>query len=190
MRYGYGRVSTKGQEKNGNSLTDQRNLLLAEGCDEIIEEAYTGGKMERPKFTKLLKKLKSGDTLVVTKLDRFARTTQEGLEVVQQLKDRGVKVHILNMGLIEDTPTGDLILTIMLAFAQFEKACIVERTQAGKAIAKEKEGFTEGRPRKKIPENFGEYVKKYEDGEISIQAACREMGVARAHWYRWREAMV
>lgn len=185
-RYGYGRVSTKGQEKNGNSLTDQKNLLEAEGCDEIVLEAYTGGTTDRPKFTKLLAKLKSGDTLVVPKLDRFARTTQEGLEVVQELKARGVKVHILNMGLIEDTPTGDLILTIMLAFAQFEKACIIERTQSGKAIAKETNpDFQEGRPRRELPEDFWDYVARNERGEITVQAACKEMGIARAHWYRW-----
>ena len=189
-RYGYGRVSSKGQEKNGNSLEDQERQLLEAGCDEenIILEAYTGTKMERPKFTKLLEKLQAGDTLVVCKLDRFARTAREGLEVVEDLMARGVSVHILNMGLIEDTPMGRVILTVMLAFAQFERDSIVERTSAGKALAKEKEDYREGRPRVEIPENFMEYVAKNKAGEISVSAACKEMGVARAHWYRWKEA--
>ena len=91
MRYGYGRVSTKGQEQNGNSLEDQRVKLEQAGCDEIILEAYTGTKMDRPKFTKVLEKLEAGDTLVVCKLDRFARTAREGLEVVETLMERGVK---------------------------------------------------------------------------------------------------
>ena len=104
MRYGYGRVSTKGQERDGNSLENQVKDLKAAGCDKIITEAYTGTKMDRPKFTKLLTQLKAGDTLVVCKLDRFARTAREGLEVVEDLMARGVSVHILNMGLIEDTP--------------------------------------------------------------------------------------
>jgi DNA invertase Pin-like site-specific DNA recombinase len=188
-RYGYGRVSSKGQEKNGNSLEDQERQLLDAGCDEenIVLEAYTGTKMERPKFTKLLEKLQAGDTLVVCKLDRFARTAREGLEVVEDLMERGVKVHILNMGLIEDSPMGRVILTVMLAFAQFERDSIVERTSAGKALAKEKEDYREGRPRTEIPINFKEYLAKHEAGEISISQACKEMGVARAHWYRWKE---
>lgn len=188
-RYGYGRVSTKGQEANGNSLDDQKRQLEEAGCDEIVLEAYTGTKMERPKFTALLDKLEVGDTLIVCKLDRFARTAREGLEVVEDLMERGVKVHILNMGLIEDTPMGRVILTVMLAFAQFERDSIVERTSAGKAMAKEKEGYREGRPRLEIPANFMDYVAKNEAGEISIAAACKEMGVARAHWYRWRSAL-
>lgn len=188
-RWGYSRVSTKGQQKNGNSLEDQRRKLEDAGCDEIISEAYTGTKTDRPEFTKLMEKLEPGDTLVVCKLDRFARTAKEGLEIVEMLMERGVKVHILNMGLIEDTPMGNLILTVMLAFAQFERDVIVERTQDGKAIAKESEDFKEGRPRREIPENFEEYVRRNEAGEISISAACKEMGVARAHWYRWKEAV-
>lgn len=188
-RYGYGRVSTKGQEKNGNSLEDQKNKLTEAGCDEIVLEAYTGTKMDRPKFTKLLEKLEPGDTLIVCKLDRFARTAKEGLEVVESLMARGVKVHILNMGLIEDTPMGNMILTVMLAFAQFERDSIVERTQSGKAVAKEREDYKEGRPRTEIPENFEDYVKRNAAGEISIAAACREMDIARPHWYRWIKAL-
>ena len=188
-RKGYGRVSSKGQEQNGNSLADQERQLKEAGCDEIILETYTGTKMDRPKFTKLLETLQPGDTLVVCKLDRFARTAREGLEVVEDLMNRGVKVHILNMGLIEDTPMGRVILTVMLAFAQFERDSIVERTQAGKALAKEKEDYREGRPRTEIPVNFKEYLAKQEAGEISISQACKEMGVARAHWYRWKEQM-
>ena len=185
-RKGYGRVSSKGQEQ-GNSLDDQERQLKEAGCDEIILETYTGTKMDRPKFTKLLESLQPGDTLVVCKLDRFARTAREGLEVVEDLMNRGIKVHILNMGLIEDTPMGRVILTVMLAFAQFERDSIVERTSAGKALAKEKEDYREGRPRTEIPINFKEYLAKQEAGEISISQACKEMGVARAHWYRWKE---
>ena len=188
-RYGYGRVSSKGQEKNGNSLDDQEAKLKEAGCDEIILETHTGTKMGRPKFTKLLSKLEAGDTLIVCKLDRFARTAREGLEVVEDLMERGINVHILNMGLIEDTPMGRVILTVMLAFAQFERDTIVERTSSGKALAKEKPDFREGRPRVEIPDNFEEYLAKHAAGEISISAACEEMGVARAHWYRWKEKL-
>ena len=104
--------------------------------------------MERPQFQQLLKKLQPGDTLVVTKLDRFARTAIDGVATVRDLFDRGIRVHILNMGLVENTLTGNLILTVMLAFAEYERGMIVERTQTGKAVARQDPNFREGRPKK------------------------------------------
>ena len=148
MIYGYARVSTATQGRDGNSLEDQTNALQQYGCQEIITEAYSGKTMERPEFQKLLSRLQSGDTLVVTKLDRFARTAIEGVQTVRTLFDRGIRVHILNMGLIENTLTGNLILTVMLAFAEYERGMIVERTQTGKAVARQNPGFCEGRPKK------------------------------------------
>ena len=88
--------------------------------------------------------------LVVTKLDRFARTAIQGVQTVRELFDRGVKVHILNMGLVENTLTGNLILTVMLAFAEYERGMIVERTQTGKNVARMNPDFKDGRPRKFI----------------------------------------
>ena len=148
MVYGYARVSTVAQSKDGNSLEDQVAALKNYGCQEIITEAFTGKTMERPKFQALLEQLQDGDTLVVCKLDRFARTAIEGVETVRTLFERGVRVNILNMGMIENTLTGNLILTILLAFAEFERGQIVERTQAGKAIARQRSDFREGRPKK------------------------------------------
>lgn len=95
-----------------------------------------------------MSQLKEGDTLVITKLDRFARSAKDAIEVIEKLFDNGVRVHILNIGIVEDTPTGRLIFNIMSAFAQFERDMIVERTQEGKAIAKQKPDFREGRPKK------------------------------------------
>lgn len=146
MIYGYARVSTKGQATNGNSLEEQEAALREQGCKEIVVEQYTGTKTDRPKFSALLERLEQGDTLKVTKLDRFARNTEDGGQVIKDLLARGVAVHILNMGLIDDTPTGKLIMHVLLAFAEFERDMIVERTQAGKAVAKTKAGFKEGRP--------------------------------------------
>lgn len=148
MKYGYARVSTKGQAMSGNSLEDQVKKLKDEGCEVTYQESFTGTKKDRPKFTEVLSKLNDGDTLVVTKLDRFARSTVDGIQTVKELFERGVKVHILNMGLVEDTPTGRLIFNIMSSFAEFERDMIVERTQEGKAIAKQREDYREGRPNK------------------------------------------
>lgn len=148
MIYGYARVSTAGQSKDGNSLEDQTRALKAYGCQEIVTEAFTGKSMERPAFSALFQKMQEGDTLVVTKLDRFARTAIDGVSAVRELFNRGVRVHILNLGLIENTLTGNLILTVMLAFAEYERGMIVERTQTGKVVARQDPNFREGRPKK------------------------------------------
>lgn len=153
MDYGYVRVSTRGQV-DGNSIEDQTTTIMKEYPNaEIVIESYSGAK-HRPLFKKLLDKCNEGDRLIVTKLDRFCRSTKEGLEYIDALKKKGVKIHILNMGLIEATPMGDLIVTCLLAFAQFERAQIIERTQSGKAIARKNPSFREGRPKKYTPEQI------------------------------------
>ncbi|KHE72316.1 recombinase family protein [Halobacillus sp. BBL2006] len=143
MRYGYARVSTTAQD-----LEVQIQALQAEGCEIIYKEKFTGTKTDRTEFNKVLEELQAGDTLVVTKLDRFARSALEGIQTVKALFERGVKVHILNMGLVENSPTGRLIFNILSSFAEFERDMIVERTQEGKALAKQRVDFREGRPRK------------------------------------------
>lgn len=148
MIYGYARVSTVSQKRDGNSLEEQVAALEKYGCQKIVKEAFSGKTMERPAFRELLELLQEGDTLVVCKLDRFARTAIEGVQTVRDLFNRGIRVHILNMGLIENTLTGNLILTVMLAFAEYERGMIVERTQTGKAVAKQDPNFRDGRPKK------------------------------------------
>jgi len=150
MVYGYCRVSTSRQAKDGNSLEAQESALRASGATEIYADSFTGTKMNRPQFKLLLSKLASGDTLVVTKLDRIARTAQEGYKTVLDLIDNGIIVHVLNVGVLDNSTTGKLILQIMLAFAEFERDMIVERTQEGKSIAKLNANYHEGRPRKYI----------------------------------------
>ena len=148
MIYGYARVSTKGQAKDGNSLEAQENALRLAGATEIYADAFTGTKTHRPELDKLMAVMQAGDTMVVTKLDRIARSATQGIELIQKLLDRGIVVHVLNMGLMDNTPTGKLIRNVMLAFAEFERDMIVERTQEGKAIAKQNPDFREGRPKK------------------------------------------
>src|SRR5690625_6056967 len=104
MKYGYARVSTVEQ-----NLQSQIEQLEAEGCTKIYKDKFTGTKKDRPEFKKLLKVLKDGDTLVVTKLDRFARSTIDGINNIKELLERGIKVHILNMVVVENTETGKLI---------------------------------------------------------------------------------
>lgn len=143
MKYGYARVSTAKQD-----LQAQINALEAENCQVIYQDKLSGRDTKRPQFLKLLSKLTAGDMLVVTKLDRLARSTQEALKIIKDLFDREVTVHILNLGRIENTPTGKLIYTVFSAFADFERDLIVERTQEGKAFARQNGTLKDGRPPK------------------------------------------
>ncbi len=106
MVYGYARVSTQMQAKDGNSLEAQEKLLKENGAEEIYSDAFTGTKAHRPELDKLLARLQAGDKLVTTKLDRIARSASQGIDLIQSLLDRGITVHVLNMGLLDNTPTG------------------------------------------------------------------------------------
>lgn len=146
MIYGYARVSTRGQQRDGNSLEDQQEKLKGAGCQQIVIEQYTGTTTDRPQFTQLIESLEPNDTLVVTKLDRFARNASDGSKLAKDLMSKGIKLNILNMGMIDNTSIGRLILNVLLSFAEFERDMIVERTQEGKAIARQtKAGYREGR---------------------------------------------
>lgn len=148
IKYGYCRVSTMKQGKDGNSLEAQKELLLSAGADEIFEEKFTGTKIDRPELDKLLEKIQPGDMLIVTKLDRIARSISKGTELIEKLIDMGVTVNILNLGVLDNTPSSRLVRNIFLAFAEFERDMIVERTSEGREIARLKEGYREGRPKK------------------------------------------
>lgn len=138
--YGYARVSTKGQE-----LEVQIEALEKENVEHIYKEKFTGTSTDRPQLQELIETLQAGDKLVVTKLDRLARNTKEGIDLVESLFAKGVKVHVLNVGLLEDTSMGRFFLTTLLAVAEMERNMIIERTQEGKAIAKQNPNYREGR---------------------------------------------
>lgn len=188
MIYGYARVSTVKQSKNGNSLDEQRELLTAAGAQEIVEDSYTGTKMERPAFTELLERLQEGDKLIVTKLDRFARTAVEGGAIVKELHERGVTIHILNMGIADNTPMGRLMVTMLLAFAEFERDMIVERTQAGKAIARDKGIQVDGRPKKFSPAQMAHAMQLLDDGNSYTKVA-ELTGISKATLARARQQL-
>ena len=161
MKYGYIRVSSPTQAKDGNSLEGQMRLLKENGADVIYSDVFTGTDMERPEFQKLLGKLQPGDTLLATKLDRVSRSASQGIALVDQLLKKGVTLHILNIGSMNDTPTGKLIRNIMFSFAEFERDMIVERMNEGKAIAKmNNPEYREGRRKK--------YSEKELDGAMEL----------------------
>ena len=149
MIYGYCRVSTKGQAKDGNSLDAQEQEILSRYSDaHVYKEAYTGTTTDRPVFNEVIQQMQKNDMLVVSKLDRLARNTEEGIKIVKNLFLKKCSVHVLNVGLLEDTAMGQFFITTLLAVAELERNQIIERCQTGKAIARQNSDFTEGRPKK------------------------------------------
>ena len=148
MKYGYIRVSTRKQSKEGASLESQREAVQAAGAEKIYTDVYTGKTLDRPQFEALIEALRPGDTLIVTRLDRFARSIAQASDLITQLISKGVTVNVLNLGTLSNDSVSVLLRNVLLAFAQFERDLIVERTQEGKSIAKQQPGYREGRPRK------------------------------------------
>lgn len=167
MVVGYCRVSSK-KQLEGYGLEAQVEEIKSKYENAIIyQEQYTGTKTDRPIFNEVLKELKEGDTLVVTKLDRLARNTVEGIQIVEDLFKKGVAVHVLNVGLLENTSMGKFFLTTLLAVAEMERNTILERMNSGKEVAKaraEAEGkkFKEGRPKAHSQENIDRALKLLE----------------------------
>lgn len=188
MVIGYCRVSTRGQKADGNSLEAQREAILAKYPDaEIREECYTGSTTDRPIFSQVIKDLGENDLLVVAKLDRLARNTVEGIQVVKELFEKKSAVHVLNVGLLEDTPMGQFFLTTLLAVAELERTQIIERTQTGKAVAKENakargEVFREGRPKRfttKQLDHAMDMLKDHSYSEVSETLKISKSTLAR-----------
>ena len=149
MKFGYIRVSTRKQARDGNSLEAQREALTAAGAEKIYTDAFTGTRMERPEWDKLRAQLRRGDVLIVTKLDRLARSVSQASGLITDMIDEGVTIHVLNLGVLSNDSVNTLLRNVLLSFAQFERDMIVQRTQEGKAVARATDpDFREGRPPK------------------------------------------
>jgi DNA invertase Pin-like site-specific DNA recombinase len=182
--YGYARVSTTHQDINL-----QIEELKRYGCETIFQEHVSGKNAEdRREFQKLLSIVRKGDKIVFTKLDRFARSTIDALNIAQELKDKGVAMVVLNFGGMQvdvSTPTGKLFLTQLAAFAEFEREIMLERQRAGIERAK-KAGKYKGRIRKYHDKHAGLkhalHLRKTTD--MTVQEICDITGVSRSALYR------
>lgn len=161
MIRGYVRVSTEGQRDN-NSIESQTEQLKAKGAEKIYVDVMSGATMDRPELNNLLGDLQKGDTFMVCKLDRLSRTATQGFELVQSLLKRDISVNVLNMGQIDNTPTGTLILQVFLAFSEFERSTIRARMMEGKEIARKDPNFREGRPNKYTKKQINHALKLLE----------------------------
>lgn len=168
--YGYAREGIS-QAKAENSLDAQKNALKAAGATEVFADTFTGTKLERPEFDRLNALLKGGDTLIVTKLDKLARTVGQASEMIADLISRRITVNVLNLGILDNSSTSELMRKTLIAFAQFEREMIVERTQEGRAIARTKEGYSEGRPKKYTEEQIKNAMELLNDNSYTQVSA-------------------
>ena len=177
MKIGYARVSTIDQNPNA-----QRDALKLAGCEKIITEKISGASVKRPKLEKLLRSLDAGDVLTVWRLDRVGRSLPHLLDVVGDLKARGVGFQSLNETIDTTTANGELIFHLFASMAQFERSLIVERTQAGLVAAK-KRGVRLGRPPALKAAQVKHARKLIESGERP-SAVADTLGVDRSTLYR------
>lgn len=175
-KYGYARVST-----NGQKLSDQIEQLKENGVtyDNIFQEKFTGTTSKRPQFIKLQHQLKSGDEVVVTKLDRLGRKTSEVISLLDKWGKDNITVNIINMGRLDNTPQGKLMRNVISSFAEFERDLIVSRTGEGKRYAREHNAnYHEGRPKRRI---LGRNKDIYEYSlNHSIKETSRAMGISES----------
>lgn len=185
MKYGYARVSTQGQAREGNSLEKQEQDLRAAGAEKIYMDAFTGKRMDRPELQKLLVEIQSGDTIIVTKLDRFARSIGAASELITDLIDKGITVQVLNVGILDNSSVSTLFRNMLLSFAQFERDMIIERTQEGRAIARQKEGYREGRKKKYTEKQLDHAMNLLNDSSYSEVASVT--GISKSTLIRERK---
>ncbi len=181
LTFGYARVSTQDQ-----TLDVQRDALKAAGCTRIFTDTMSGAKADRPGLSEAFDHLRAGDTLVVWRLDRLGRTLKDLLEVVARFEREGIGFKSLTEQIDTTTPTGTLIFHIFGSLAEFERALIRERTQAGLAAARAR-GRNGGRPkalRGKDPKIVEAVRQQYLEQRTPVGALCTLLGVSRSTFYR------
>lgn len=173
---GYARVSTEGQE-----LTAQLEQLQSAGIDKVFKEKASGVKQDRPQLAAMLDHLREGDTVVVCKLDRIARSTKHLLEILETLDARKVSFKALNINLDTSTPTGKLMLSMLAAIGQFEREMMLERQREGIRIAKDAGAYKGRKPTAKA--QAGEVMDLIKQGKTK-QAIADELKIGVASVYR------
>ena len=178
MQIGYARVSTDDQH-----LDHQRSALRSAECRRIYEEKISGAQRHRPELTKLLDHLREGDVVVVTRLDRLARSTKDLLEISELLNRAGVGLRSLAEPWADTTsPSGKMVLTIFAGIAEFERALIKARTRAGRQAAKKK-GVIFGRPAKLSDDQIALGKRLLAEG-TSVRDAAKLLNCHHATLYR------
>ena len=181
MKMGYARVSSDDQ-----NLDLQRDALKIAGCERVYEEKESGGKLDRPELLRLMEALRSGDTLVVWRLDRLGRSLKHLIETIETLEAQGVGFQSVTESIDTTTSGGKLVFHIFAALAEFERTLIRERTRAGLKAARAR-GRQGGRPKIMSDDKYKMAQALRDDPTQSIQTICKTLGISRTTFYRYTE---
>jgi DNA invertase Pin-like site-specific DNA recombinase len=181
MLLGYARVSTPDQ-----TLDLQTDALRQTGCEKIFTDTISGGKSERPGLQDVMAHLRTGDTLVVWRLDRLGRTLKHLIATITDLSDKGIGFRSLQENMDTTTSGGKLIFHIFGALAEFEREVIRERTNAGLQAARAR-GRLGGRPKllSLDPKKIALAKQLYDDGNMQVQEICDTLHIGRSTLYRY-----
>ncbi len=178
MLIGYARVSTDDQD-----LRLQRAALEQAGCNRTFEEKISGAKRDRPELAKMIEQLRDEDTVVVTRLDRLARSTRDLLDIAEKLKEIGAGLRSLAEPWADTTsPAGRMVLTVFAGIAEFERELIHQRTSSGRVAAKAR-GVRFGRPPKLTPDQIALGKRLVSEG-TSVREAAKLLKCHHATLYR------
>lgn len=181
-KIGYARVSTEGQE-----LTAQLDQLQAAGIDKVFKEKASGVKQDRPQLAAMIDYVREGDTVIVCKLDRIARSTKHLLEIVEALEGKKVSFQVLNINLDTSTPTGKLMLSMLAAIGQFEREMMLERQREGITLAKADGRYTGRKPTAMA--HSAKVMELISQGKKTKQAIADELSIGVASVYRIAKSM-
>jgi DNA invertase Pin-like site-specific DNA recombinase len=179
MKFGYARVSTLEQ-----NLHLQVDALKKVGCEKIITDEISGSVADRKGLARLQEELRTGDTLIVWRLDRLGRSLKHLVEWINNLKIRGIGFHSLHESINTDTATGQLTFHIFAALAEFERNLIKERTKAGLAASRAR-GRLGGRPKRLSLNKRQLVLKLYQDKDHTVQEICTMMGISKPTLYQY-----
>jgi len=175
---GYARVSTQDQKPEL-----QLDALTATGCERVFEEKASGAQRDRPQLKAAIDYMREGDTLVVWKLDRLARSMKQLIETVEHLNERGIGFRSITEVIDTTTPGGKLVFHIFGALAEFERSIIRERTKAGLKAARDR-GKLGGRPPALSEDDLAAARAMLRDPNITMDAIARRLSVAPSTLYR------
>jgi DNA invertase Pin-like site-specific DNA recombinase len=178
MNLGYQRTST--HEQNLDLQTDALNKL---GCDKIFSDQISGSVVDRPGLNELLEFARDGDTIVVWRLDRLGRSIKHLVDLVEQLRERGVGFRSVTEGIDTTNPSGRLFFNIVASLAEFERDLVRERTLAGLAAARAR-GRTGGRKSVLTGKKLELAQKLRGDRNMPVEEACKILGCSRSTFYR------
>lgn len=179
MKIGYARVSTLDQNPDL-----QNDALKLAGCEKIFIDKVSGTVATRPELEKAKEHLRSGDTLVVWRLDRLGRSLRDLINWAEYLEGQNVGLQSLQEAIDTSTPSGKLTFHLFGALAEFERNLIQERTQAGLAAARAR-GRTGGRPKRLSSENQKLAVRLYNEKQHPIAKICEMMGISKPTLYSY-----